>query len=298
METVAYGGWAQCARISSGGLEALVTLEVGPRVIRFGQIGGPNELVEYSRHAGLTGGDQYRSYGGHRLWVAPEVPEVTYEPDNQPVLVTEADGWLTVEKPLGPTRIGRAISMRFEGEVLALAHRVTNHSDQPIVCAPWCLTVMAAGGECVFPMPPSKPHAEALLPAAPLVLWHYTDMTDSRWTWGRRLIRLRQTDSPTPQKVGAWLSQGWAAYLNHGNVFLKTFDVGYPGSLPDFGCNFETFTRHDMLEVESLGSLAALPPGESAVHNERWSLAPAPSLSADETGWAEWLEASAERTRA
>jgi hypothetical protein len=214
------------------------------------------------------------------------------------VLVTEADGWLTVEKPLGPTRIGRAISMRFEGEVLALAHRVTNHSDQPIVCAPWCLTVMAAGGECVFPMPPSKPHAEALLPAAPLVLWHYTDMTDSRWTWGRRLIRLRQTDSPTPQKVGAWLSQGWAAYLNHGNVFLKTFDVGYPGSLPDFGCNFETFTRHDMLEVESLGSLAALPPGESAVHNERWSLAPAPSLSADETGWAEWLEASAERTRA
>ncbi len=61
MELVAYGGWNRCARIVAGNTEAIVTLEVGPRIIRYGLIGGPNELVEYSKDMGKTGGDEYRS---------------------------------------------------------------------------------------------------------------------------------------------------------------------------------------------------------------------------------------------
>jgi hypothetical protein len=297
METVPYGGWPRCARLVSDGLEALVTLDVGPRVIRFGRRGGPNELVEYPHHAGLTGGNEYRSYGGHRLWVAPEDPAVTYEPDNAPVNAAEEDDWLTVEKPIGPTQMGRSIRLRFEAEVLVLVHQLTNLSDRTVVCAPWCLTVMAPGGVCVFPLPPFKPHSEALLPAAPLVLWHYTDLTDARWSWGRRLVRLRQTEGAGPLKAGAWLSQGWAAYLNHGNAFVKTFDPGEPSSLPDFGCNFETFTRHDMLEVESLGRLGSLDPGESVTHSERWTLVSARDAPDDDDGLSAWLETVAFATR-
>src|SRR5579872_1311055 len=84
MEIVPYGGWNRCARIVSGEVELIVTLEVGPRVIRCGFTGGPNEFVEHKDELGLTGGP-YRSYGGHRLWVAPEVAAITLQPDNSAV---------------------------------------------------------------------------------------------------------------------------------------------------------------------------------------------------------------------
>jgi hypothetical protein len=38
------------------------------------------------------------------------------------------------------------------------------------------------------------------------------------------------------------------------------------------GCNFETFTNEAMLEVESLGPLAQLEPGQDTSHRESWYL--------------------------
>ena len=41
---------------------------------------------------------------------------------------------------------------------------------------------------------------------------------------------------------------------------------------PDNGCNFETFTNSDMLELESLGPPTTLAPGASVTHREDWYL--------------------------
>ena len=39
----------------------------------------------------------------------------------------------------------------------------------------------------------------------------------------------------------------------------------------DDGCNFETYSNHEGLEIATLGPLVTLNPGESASHQERWS---------------------------
>src|SRR5262249_24786050 len=135
--------------------------------------------------------------------------------------------------------------------------------------APWALTVMATGGECVFPQPSYGSHAENLLPVRPLAMWAYTNMADPRWTWGKRVVRLRQTPEEPPQKIGVLVTQGMAGYANHGNFFYKRFGCEKGASYPDFGCNFETFTRNDVLEIESLGPLQTISPGEFASHVER-----------------------------
>jgi hypothetical protein len=41
---------------------------------------------------------------------------------------------------------------------------------------------------------------------------------------------------------------------------------------PDGGCNFELFTNPEFLELETLGPLVELKPGEMAEHVERWWL--------------------------
>ena len=94
-ETVQYGGWQNCQRISNGTIEIIATTDVGPRIIRFGFVDGENEFREVPEHAGLTGGDEWRSYGGHRLWHAPENKPRSYLPDNDTVVYKVLPRWFT-----------------------------------------------------------------------------------------------------------------------------------------------------------------------------------------------------------
>jgi len=290
MEIVPYGGWNRCARIVAGNTEALVTLEVGPRVIRYGRINGPNELVEYPKDMGQTGGSEYRSYGGHRLWIAPEENPKTLHPDNEAIQASESDGWVAFTAPVESWFVQKEIRVRAQGAALVLEHRIYNRGVYPIELSPWTLTVMAPGGVCVFPQPKSVPHSDKVLPARPLVLWNYTDMADPRWTWGNRVARLAHDPNLGPQKVGAFVEQGIAVYSNRGNTFVKRFAAEPEYVYPDFGCNFETFTREDMLEVESLGPLESIPPGEYASHTETWYLLTGETAPASDAECGDWLD--------
>ena len=290
MELVPYGGWNRCARIVAGNTEAIVSLEVGPRIIRYGLIDGPNELVEYPKDMGKIGGEEYRSYGGHRLWIAPEEDPKTMHPDNQPVEYRQEDGWNVFTAATEKWFVQKEIRVRAEGDAICIEHRIYNRGAYQLELAPWALTVMAPGGVCLFPNPAFIAHSEKVLPARPMALWHYTDMSDSRWTWGRRMCRLAHDGEKGPQKLGTFIDQGYAAYANRGNLFLKRFAAESDYVYPDYGCNFETFTRHDMLEVESLGPLEIVPPGEYASHWETWYLCPNQSAPSDDGACGKWLE--------
>jgi hypothetical protein len=62
--------------------------------------------------------------------------------------------------------------------------------------------------------------------------------------------------------------------------------VDFEGDLlyPDLGCNLETYTDADMLEIETLSPLTLLGAGASVEHLETWSLhkdVPQPKNDAD-----------------
>lgn len=295
MEIVAWGGWSRCARLVSGSTEAIVTLEVGPRIVRYGFIDGMNILRENQAEMGLVGGDEYRSYGGHRLWVAPEDKERTYVPENGDVSATEHGAQITFQIP--PDRFGLQRDISVEptaGNGFRVNHRIVNVSPEAIIFAPWSLTVMAPGGECIFPQEAFESHNDNFLPVRPLVLWGYTDMSDRRWTWGKHVVRLRHEDAG-PQKVGACVTDGIAVYFNQGILFLKRFEFRLGVVYPDMGCNFETFTRHDMLEVESLGELRSVPPGQDSTLKETWYLLEGEVPPVDNSACYAWLMDLAQR---
>jgi hypothetical protein len=274
MEIVPYGGWNRCARYAFAGLELVITLDVGPRVIRFGFEGSPNELKEYEKHLGLKGGDEYRSYGGHRLWIGPEDPVRTMQPDNGPVETAQVAPYDLFRSATDQFGIQKEIGIEIDADSASvlLRHRLYNRGPEPARVTPWSITVMREGGECIFPLAPFQTHAQNLLPVRPLVLWGYTRLDDPRYRLGPGVIRLRQDASGGNQKIGMPVSQGYAAYANSGHVFLKRFDFDQGASYPDLGCNFETFTREDMLEIESLGPLVELAPGSNIDHFETWYL--------------------------
>lgn len=282
MEKVSYAGWPNCIRLANQGIELIATTNVGPRIIRFGFIGGKNIFRE-TPDAGKTGGDVWRNYGGHRLWHAPEIKPRSYAPDNDPIEHRWDGTTLNLVQPTeAPTGIQKEIEVTLDPgrNCVTVRHQLANKNLWPVELAPWALTVMQGPGRAIFPQ---EPPSTGLLPVRPVGIWGYTNMADSRWTWGAKYIQLRCDPAlPTPQKFGAGETQGWGAYCRDGQVFLKRFPFDSAATYPDYGCNVECYTRGEMLELESLGPLTRLLPGAAIEHVERWYLHKAQVGDSDE----------------
>jgi hypothetical protein len=233
---------------------------------------------EYKETLGKTGDKEWNNYGGHRLWHAPEAMPRTYWPDNSPVK-HEWNG--TTLKLIPSAETGNGIQKEIEvtmapnQNTVKVMHRLINLNPWDIELAVWCLSVMAQNGRGIFPQEEFRRHEDYLLPARPMVLWHYTQMADPRWTWGNKYIQLKQDpNAKSKQKVGILNKQGWAAYYLKGDLFIKQFDVSPGATYPDYGCNTETYTDWNMIEIESLGPLTKLAAnGGKAEHTETWTLA-------------------------
>ncbi len=300
MEEVQYEGW-RCSKITTGPLSAYVTLDVGPRVIGLHHAGSDNLFFIKPETRGARGLTGYHGYGGHRLWTAPELVSRTYEPENDPV-----DTWsgpaqdeqnasmvasFGFRSPLGPSMLEKTLYVTPFSGGFEIAHQILNASPVMQEIAPWSVTVMRPGGECVIPgHSNSMAPATSKLPSRPIVVWPYTQFDDPRYTWGNDAVRLQQNplvDGAT--KFGAFVDKGIAAYGVDGLLFVKRFGADLRGTYPDFGCNFEAFTRHDMLEVETLGHLRRLNTGEIAYHYESWFVFERDVPSGDLTGWFDGL---------
>lgn len=277
-----YRRWKRAFRLSNDAVQLVVLTEVGPRVIFFGFCGEENEFHEVPEDAGKGSDQTFRIYGGHRLWVAPEIPR-TYYPDNFPVAVRRQRNAFVFTAPPESTPPGTHLQKEIEIELantgtwVRLTHRIRNLGSEPTELGLWALSVMAGGGNAILPLPPRAPMSpDRLLPEGVLALWSYTDLADPRWKIGTKYIQLHQARNGSgmfPQQMGGIFNPlGWGAYFRRGHLFVKKTEVETCAKYPDFGCNFELYTESDLLELETLGPLRNVNPGETAEHTEQWRL--------------------------
>lgn len=274
---VHYRGWDHCYRLANSQIDLIVTADVGPRIIRFGFVGQANEFKEFDDEIGKTGGDEWRNYGGHRLWHAPEALPRTYSPDNSPVDVIARENGLHVVQPVeASTGIQKELEISLDEHTThaRILHRLSNLGMWPVELSVWCLSVMSPGGTAILPLPPRAAHSpEHLVPASTLALWSYTDLSDPRFVWGKRFILLRhEPGNPAPQKIGLSVPDGWAAYARNEHLFVKRFTYQPGAKYPDMGSSCESWSDADMLELETLSPLTVLQPGEHTDYVEDWYL--------------------------
>jgi hypothetical protein len=276
IEKAAFKGWPNCYRVSNGSVEFVATTDVGPRIIYFGFVGGTNLFFVREDFAGQTGGDEWKNYGGHRVWHAPEDKVRTYEPDNSPIQAKAAENGLVLTMPpekISGIRKSIEITLDPVSSQVRVIHRLHNSGAWPVELAPWAISVMAPGGFAIAPLPTAF-HPDRLLPNRALTLWPYTDMRDDRWLWGTDYILLRQkaVQGQDRTKVGINDNLGWAAYYLKPYLFIKRFGYVEGARYPDFNSSLEVFSNNRMLELETLGPLLTLQPGGETVHVELWEL--------------------------
>lgn len=268
-------GWNQNLHLSNGSIELVVTLEVGPRILRLSHLNGPNLFKEYSEQLGHKDEPCWMIRGGHRLWVAPEA-DYCYAPDNVSVSYrTISDNHVLVssssESSFGWNK-EMEIKLESDSDQVSVTYRMTALKNLDYPVALWALSVMAPGGTAIIPQAPFGDHTNKadLLPNQKLILWPYTDLQDKRYTWGRPNILVQQCDDSGPTKFGLLHQLGWVGYHLGDTLFAKTINYNPNSDYPDMGVNFELFSNKEMLELESLAPLHHLKKGQTVEHNETW----------------------------
>lgn len=272
-----YKNYGKCLCLDNGNIKLIATIDVGPRIVFFGFCGGENVLFEdidrnfYEINSGYG---VWYAYGGHRIWVAPEVMPETYMPDNARVESSFDNGTLTLTP--AETKFGKQLRIRITMDdscTVKIENSITNCSDKPAEFAPWSVTGLAAGGTEIIPLCRDD---NGFLPNRTMALWSYSDIKDDRFTLADKYALLRQDPSVRKAfKAGFNVTDRQIIYVNGRRIFRMCFDGYKKAEYPDFCCNFETYTNNLFLECELLGELRSYQPGETASISETWELSSA-----------------------
>ena len=107
------------------------------------------------------GGPPYRLFGGHRLWAAPEVPDITYQPDDRPCSVTAVDHGVRVEAPADGVGLIKSIEVRRADDGWTVDDLLRNGSGTAVTLAPWAITQLPLGGRMLVPSSTGGPYGTA-----------------------------------------------------------------------------------------------------------------------------------------
>jgi len=280
-----FRGWANTYRLSNGIVEARVATDIGPRIIDFRRVGGENVLYLRESEIGKAGEKEWVFRGGWRLWVAPETKETTYALDNETCTAEVVDQRMVrVTAPPQP-----AAGIRKQVEVslapgeprLRIQARIKNIGDRPVTYAAWSLPVLRPGGRAFVPL--DKGSLTAFDAIRRLILWSYAEFGDPRYRFGDRLVVIDSAKiKPARQgqagrrddesKIGVDSAAGWAAYQHGNTLFFKRFPYDPQGEYIDGGATVEVYSSAEFLELENLGPLTTIEPGQELVLPEHWWL--------------------------
>ena len=274
IKKITFQGWKNCIELTNGNFRIVVTTEVGPRIV--GAFLGPkgdNLLYLDKKLLGTSNQTKWTNYGGHRIWHAPEDSVRSYCPDTRKVVAAELnDGGVTFMAPREElTGIVKTINVYPEGDnSFRIEHQIRNEGLWDIEAAAWGITQLMPGGTAILPMNRGE---EGLLPNRSVNFWPYATPTDPRFVLGNEFVLVKQTAKGKPTKIGLNSGEGWCAYVNKNVVFVKQFEYFEENEYPDLGSSIEVYTEGGYLELETLGPLAILEPGDEVTHSEYWTAA-------------------------
>lgn len=274
--------FGKCVEISNGDCRLLVTVDIGPRIISYEAFGGESFCFadksmsvcsDDPRIKQAYGKDKYLMLGGHRVWSTPERLPDTYYPDDVPVAWEETAQGVKFTPPVQSNGIAYSVLVKLaeSGAKVEITQTVENknHMDEWYT-APWGITQVRKGGVAIVPQ---NTRDDSPLANRVIVYWPYADMNDDRFTVSKRYIKLRQDINGNGSfKFGMNNESGWCAYASKNQLMIKSFGFDMKADYPDYGCNFESYTDPNSLEIESLGGQVLIKKGEKTSTTETWNI--------------------------
>jgi hypothetical protein len=303
VQTTIFRGWHGAISISNGIVEAVVVPQIG-RIMLFESVNQLesdaifiNKDLAGKTIAGTKATD-WANFGGDKLWPSPQSDWGKHAPTAWPPdRAFDGDPFQAQILPDG-VRLTGPVSESFGAHVV---RTITMHPyearlyiDQKIVkeanvrgdasafpMGVWNVTQTRGDGVIFLPLPGQvngKDPGFHQLPEGELTLPPYWKVT------GDTLVGRR--DPKTSHKIGSQGSAGWVASLYAGNiVFSEHYHFESGANYPDGGCPAEVYTNAGELayiEMEVLGPLENLKPGQTEEDQVYWQLDHLPGKPKDD----------------
>ncbi|MCE5198896.1 MAG: DUF4380 domain-containing protein [Armatimonadota bacterium] len=278
VERINYRGWQDSYRLTLGSRSLVVVPEIGGRIMEY-SISGKNVIWENPEQFGRTypvSGDWY-NFGGYKTWLAqkdkyawPPDTMLDYGKANVEVIKDSSGGSLLRVTGAASIKSGviftKDISLDDSGEAL-VRQSLTNISSHLITYGIWNVTQVNAPCYVVFPI-----GQKTKLPGG------ITDLEGI----GRKKGQVDIKDglcitkfTSEGCKIGADTDGTWLLWLKDNLAYIKSFSpMAKSAQYPHSGCSVEVYAdpTYPYMEMELLGPIRKLRPGERAELVERWSI--------------------------
>ena len=293
---IAYHGWANAVRLSNGVVEVVIVPRIG-RIMAVAWAGQPQTSPIY-QNPGEQGKPAppeapfpkvWANFGGDKVWPSPQSDWPQHQPtgwppdpafDTGPYVVSRVHNGVRLTGPVSPyygIRVMRDITLRPRGAwvdihdtFVRVRPGVGTGANLPVGIWSVC---QVRGDAAVF-LPLETHHA---FPGSGYTrLQSTTPLAHPLWQAAQGMLTV-QWAKGVSGKVGVDDRAGWLACLYGGNqLFAVQFQRALHGQYPDNGCDAEVYINGDpatpYLEMELLGRLAHLRPGQSLARSLTWHL--------------------------
>lgn len=262
--------YGRCVDISNGILNVTITIDYGPRIIKY----CPQNMInpfycdngyKYSYPQNLSNSSElFYLYGGHRMWVSTENGEKSKYPDNTPVVYS-------------PTAEGVKFSIlrdNTEGIILSLDIMLTQettdimvvHSVQNVSHTPKVLSVNADTALCkkgfAYSLQGNKDKS--------ISLYNLSKWQDKRLYIADNYVTV-DSSGRDEFDIGIKNTEGCCGYVNDNFIFNKRYIHNSKLDYPKKEISTEIKIYNDYISLNTVSPLYIVEAGEIIRHVENWS---------------------------
>ena len=274
-------GYSKCVRLSNSSIKVILDPNCGGRVLEY-SLNGQNAIYLDPEHDGWTykpGGERIGPSGGRcdigpemlapsrfNLWIGKWTAEI---------IGPRAARLTSVEDESSGVQLIREFRLERNSSHLSFTQTIKNISSETKRYNHWSRTFVEGGGICIVPLSSWSRFPLGYIYYGPGPVLNYRH--DPHPNIRVRDAFLEILGPPPQRKFGIDSYAGWLGYIAKSNfLFVKRFPT-YPermyGEVAGYTISI-WYNEEQMCELEPIGPLETLKPGESASFTEDWWLFP------------------------
>lgn len=274
-----------CALLENDGIEIMVTLDYGPRIVSVHRAGEPNLI--YNSIIPDIG----RSHG-HKMRITLEKSTNAIYCDDQPVRYMPLSDGVSFRQTLtSPAQLELTMDIVFSTDIgsFMVVHSAMNKSLEDIKLSIYTETPFCNNG---FVFIPQSNIRETDRPSRVLTMFDNAGWNDKRLFIGNQYVtvngnyietedagefKLVDTEPYAPRlKIGVNNTAGFCGYLCNGHALIKRYVHNRNALYPFNSCSAFATSNDGYLSIQNTGPFYIIGPGEAARHIESWIFAEYP----------------------